>query len=108
MLEGHVAILYVKKLCACIKANIDCCISLFSPMHHPVFKFLRNTMSKFYDRLQKVLNAAARVTCLLHKFDYITPVLRELHWLPVKLREEFKILKRRTVWRHNINLIYLL
>ena len=39
-----------------------------------------------YDRLQKVLNAAARVTCLIPKFTYITLVLRELHWLPVKFR----------------------
>ena len=44
-----------------------------------------------YDRLQKVLNAAARVTCLIPKFPHITPVLRELHWLPVKFRVEFKI-----------------
>ena len=44
-----------------------------------------------YDRLQKVLNAAARVTCLIPKFAHITPVLRELHWLPVKFRVEFKI-----------------
>ncbi|CAH3151223.1 unnamed protein product, partial [Porites lobata] len=35
-----------------------------------------------YDRLQKVLNAAARVTCLIPKFAHTTPVLRELHWLP--------------------------
>ena len=39
----------------------------------------------------KVLNAAARVTCLIPKFAHITPVLRELHWLPVKFRVEFKI-----------------
>ena len=44
-----------------------------------------------YDRLRKVLNAAARVTCLIPKFAHITPVLRELHWLPVKFRVEFKI-----------------
>ena len=44
-----------------------------------------------YDRLQKVVNAAARVTCLIPKFAHITPVLRELHWLPVKFRVEFKI-----------------
>ena len=44
-----------------------------------------------YDRLQKVLNAAARVTCLIPKFGHITPVLRELQWLLVKFRVEFKI-----------------
>ena len=31
-----------------------------------------------YDRLQKVLNAAVRVTCIITKFAHITPVLREL------------------------------
>ena len=36
------------------------------------------------DRLQKVLNAVARVTCLIPKSAHITPVLRELYWLPVK------------------------
>ena len=34
-----------------------------------------------YDRLQKVRNAAVRVTCLIPKFAQIAPVLRELHWL---------------------------
>ena len=32
-----------------------------------------------YDRLQKVLNAVARVTCLIPKFAHITSVLRELY-----------------------------
>ncbi|XP_064646202.1 uncharacterized protein LOC135499388 [Lineus longissimus] len=45
-----------------------------------------------YGRLQHVLNAAARVTCLIPKFERISPVLMRLHWLPVKARVEFKIL----------------
>ena len=45
-----------------------------------------------YDRLQRVLNAAARVVCLVPKFDHITPFLRRLHWLPVRYRVMFKIL----------------
>ena len=45
-----------------------------------------------YDRLQRYLNAAARVVCLVPKFDHITPVLRKLHWLPVRYRVMFKIL----------------
>jgi hypothetical protein len=45
-----------------------------------------------YDRLQRVLNAAARVVCLIPKFDPITPVLIGLHWLPVRYRVIFKIL----------------
>ena len=42
-------------------------------------------------RLQKVLNVAARMTCLTPKVAHITPVLMNLHWLPIKFRVEFKI-----------------
>lgn len=43
-------------------------------------------------RLQHVLNSAARLITLSRKSDRITPVLKDLHWLPVELRIEFKIL----------------
>ena len=36
------------------------------------------------DRLQKVQNAAARVTFQIAKFHHITPALIDLHWLPVE------------------------
>jgi len=34
-------------------------------------------------KLRSVQNAAARLITNIHKFDHITPVLRDLHWLPV-------------------------
>ena len=43
-------------------------------------------------KLQSVMNAAARLVTKTRKFDHISPVLKELHWLPVKFRTEFKIL----------------
>ena len=43
------------------------------------------------DRLRRVLNAAARLTCYVPRFNHITPTLMELHWLPVKLRIHFKV-----------------
>ena len=43
-------------------------------------------------RLQKVLNAAAHFVYQLPKFCHITPVLKALHWLPVKYRIMFKII----------------
>ena len=43
-------------------------------------------------KLQRVQNNAARVITLTKKYDHITPVLKELHWLPVRKRIEFKIL----------------
>ena len=42
-------------------------------------------------RIQRVLNAAARLIYHCPRFSHITPVLRSLHWLPVKFRVEFKI-----------------
>ena len=44
------------------------------------------------DKLQRVQNAAARLVLVENKFCPITPLLLELHWLPVKFRVNFKIL----------------
>ena len=46
----------------------------------------------FIQHLQYVLNSAARVIARSWKFDHITPLLIELHWLPVEQRIIFKIL----------------
>ena len=44
------------------------------------------------NRLQLVQNAAARLLTGTKKREHITPVLRSLHWLPVRYRIDFKIL----------------
>jgi len=41
--------------------------------------------------LQSVQNAVARLITGVRQFEHITPVLRQLHWLPVRRRVEFKI-----------------
>ena len=38
------------------------------------------------------MNTAARVVLQVSKFQHITPVLCELHWLPIQYRVIFKIL----------------
>ena len=43
-------------------------------------------------KMQSVMNAVARLVTKTRKFDHITPVLRDLHWLPVSYRCQFKIL----------------
>ena len=48
--------------------------------------------SSALQRLQRVQNYAARVISRVPKYAHITPVLSNLHWLPVKLRINFKIL----------------
>ena len=42
------------------------------------------------NRLQRLLNAAARVTCYIPRYAHITLVLKELHWLPVPHRINYK------------------
>ena len=43
-------------------------------------------------KLQRVMNASARLVYRAPKYCHITPLLKELHWLPVRLRVDFKIL----------------
>ena len=43
-------------------------------------------------KLQRVMNASARLIYRAYKFCHITPLLAELHWLPVRSRIHYKIL----------------
>ena len=43
-------------------------------------------------KLQKVQNIAARVVTRMGVRDHITPVLKDLHWLPVHWRIQYKVL----------------
>ena len=43
------------------------------------------------DRLQSVLNAAARLVHNSRKYDRISPLLRDLHWLRVPERIKFRL-----------------
>lgn len=44
------------------------------------------------DKLQRIQNTAARIVSGTHKYDHITPVLIDLHWLPINQRIMYKIL----------------
>ena len=66
---------------AFITSRVDYCIShLYGLPNYQLHK------------LQRVLNASARLVCNVPRFCHISPLLRGLHWLPVKARIEFKIL----------------
>jgi len=43
------------------------------------------------DRIPSVLNAAARLTADARKFNHVTPLLVNLHWLRVPERIQYKL-----------------
>jgi len=47
--------------------------------------------AKLLNRLQAVINTAARLVCHAMKADHITPVLKDLHWLWIQARIQYKL-----------------
>ena len=43
-------------------------------------------------KLQRLQNSAARITFNIPKMCHVAPVLRELHWLPIQFRIQFKFI----------------
>ena len=60
---------------------IDCCNNL-----------LDGLSATLISKLQRVQNACAHVIMIRSKHDHVTPMLLELHWLPVKCYFTFKTL----------------
>ena len=58
-------------------------------------------------RLQYVMNAVAKVIICKRKFDHVTRLLIELHWLPVRQRIVFKILLYTFKALHGVTPMYL-
>ena len=48
-------------------------------------------MSDQINRLQRVQNCAARLIAKKRKREHITPILIELHWLPLEFRIQYKL-----------------
>ena len=66
---------------AFISSKLDSCNSL-----------LYGLPQTLIDRLQAVQNCAAHLVTRSRKHDHITPILKQLHWLPVYSRIKYKIL----------------
>ena len=58
-------------------------------------------------KLQRVQNSAARLVTRSRRSEHITPVLRDLHWLPVPQRIEYKVLMITFKAIHGLAPVYL-
>ncbi len=81
---------------ALVTTRIDYCNALFT-----------GVPSKLLHKLQLVQNSAARVLSRTPSTEHISPVLQQLHWLPVKYRVEFKTLLLTYKALHNLAPQYL-
>ena len=64
---------------AFISCRLDYCNSLFY-----------GTLVRELNRLQSIQNMSARMISGAQRKDHISPILKNLHWLPVKARIEYK------------------
>ena len=99
---------HLSKICKSINYNLYSIGKIWKYLHTPTAEKIINCSitsrldyckhllycAKGYNRsqLQLCQNNAARMLSLRHKFDHITPVLKDLHWLPVEQRIEYKVL----------------
>ena len=79
-----------------ITSRLDYCNSILNG--------LPNTTLEFLVCVQK---AAARLISNKTKFQHISPVMKDLHWLPIKKRIEYKILVLTFKCVHNLAPVYL-
>ena len=68
----------------------DCCLSGCLSVPSNCFQIATSLASNL-QRMQSVQNAAARLVTRTGRREHISPVLQELHWLPVRRRVDFKL-----------------
>ena len=78
MLSKDTANILVRSL---VISRLDYCNSLYFGISE-----------KLINKLQKVQNAGARIISRSKKSSHITPILKSLHWLPMRARVDFKVL----------------
>ncbi|KAI5607411.1 hypothetical protein C0J50_1722, partial [Silurus asotus] len=75
------------------KADLEKATHAFISSRIDYFNALYTRLNQsLLNRFQMVQNAAARLLTNTSKCSHITPVLRSLHWLPVRFRVEYKVL----------------
>ena len=74
-----------------IKTRLDYCNSLYYELAAYQLKKKKKKRKKKKKKLQLIFNRAARLIVGISPRERITPVLNDLHWLPIKARIVFKI-----------------
>ena len=69
-----------KLLASMITSRLDYCNATFA-----------GVADEQITRIQKIQNNGARLILKKSKRDHVTPLLKELHWLPVKYRIQYKL-----------------
>lgn len=69
-----------KLMHAFVMTKLDFCNSL-----------LMSIPQRLVDKVQRLQNAAARIVSRTPKRHHITPVLKQLHWLPIRERIKYKV-----------------
>ena len=59
------------------------------------------------ERLQLVMNSAARLVTSSSEYEHVTPILRSLHWLPIEQRIIFKVACLAYKALHGLAPVYL-
>ena len=85
-----------KVIHAFVTSRIDYCNSLLYGASVTLIK-----------KLQRVQNMAARIVTCRGKYEHISPVLKELHWLNVDKRIKYKVLLNTYKCMNNLSPAYL-
>ena len=65
---------------ALVSSKLDYCNSLYNGISQANL-----------NKIQRLQNTLARVVTNTSKFEHITPILKKLHWLPIKQRIDYKL-----------------
>jgi hypothetical protein len=68
---------------------------------------LHGLPGQLLNKLQLVQNSAARVITRTGRYEHITPVLKQLHWLPIRFRIQYKIILLTFRALHNLAPAYI-
>ena len=66
-----------------VSSKLDYCNSLYNGISHANL-----------NKIQRIQNTLAHVVTNTSKFEHITPILKKLHWLPIKQRIDYKLCLR--------------